>query len=704
MTRPVADLVKHLWTGTGNGTMTLAGAVSGFGAFPSTLNGQVVSYSIEHENGSERETGIGTYTHSGTTLSRDLVTYSTTGAPAKHIFTPGNKHVRLTALGLDMVENRAPTDPIATDDIGSGYIAGRSRWLNTSSGALFFCTAHTAAAAAWQKVGNVYTVGTPANSQLGVWTGNGTLKGDPALTWDGAGNLYVASTTGPATIALHRDTTPTVNAFLGPYKFDGENVSGARITYAQIDTKIIATDLNAEKAVMNFYVRDGIGNLWQSMQLNNDQLTLQDADLDLYDAVASPTQGMYLDYMYFSSVNASQEYTRYATLQVQADSITVDQEAGSLQFMVMKNGTETITLEIDNTGVHALTGVLTAPSGTTASRPVANSVPAGSEFFDTTLSRPVWSNGSVWAGFATDAQGTLAASALQLGSVAGVQTFATTSGSISPTATKDINVVFLTGALTGTLTATLPTASASTNRQFIFVRTGGGQFDFQAGSRTARKGDIIQLISDGAAWQPIEESRSPPQVRLTAASNELVQNDNGRKITLTATSDLTILLRDDYPTDTSWLLTAEPASAPRTLTFTPQGGATLGIAVNPITIPAFQPYELYVYVSANSTSTSAVTQVYDRSGAPLTIERSATGDRTLGPAHVDTQQRNISGTANWTINSYTGSIFVDNITGGVITLLPGSGVTLNDTSIAAGKFATLIGRVNGTSVFVIEAP
>lgn len=142
MTRPVADLVKHVWTGTGTGTMQLGIAVTGFFPFPPSLDGQVVSYSIEHENGTERETGIGTYAHTGTALSRDFVTASTAGAPTKQSFTIGNKFVRITALGLDVVENRATTNPTPDDGIALGYIAGRSRWLNTATGQLFFCVDH----------------------------------------------------------------------------------------------------------------------------------------------------------------------------------------------------------------------------------------------------------------------------------------------------------------------------------------------------------------------------------------------------------------------------------------------------------------------------------------------------------------------------------------------------------------------------------
>jgi len=36
------------------------------------------------------------------------------------------------------------------------------------------------------SVGNVVKVGTPANNQIGVWTGDGTIEGNSRLTWDGS--------------------------------------------------------------------------------------------------------------------------------------------------------------------------------------------------------------------------------------------------------------------------------------------------------------------------------------------------------------------------------------------------------------------------------------------------------------------------------------------------------------------------------------
>ena len=67
----VKDRVKETTTTTGTGTITLAGAVSGFQAFSVIGDGNETFYTIA--GGAEFEIGIGTYTLSGTTLSRTTV-------------------------------------------------------------------------------------------------------------------------------------------------------------------------------------------------------------------------------------------------------------------------------------------------------------------------------------------------------------------------------------------------------------------------------------------------------------------------------------------------------------------------------------------------------------------------------------------------------------------------------------------------------
>jgi len=71
MTFVVKDRVKETTTTTGTGTLTLAGALNGFDAFSEIGNGNNTYYACT--DGTNFEVGIGTYTLSGTTLSRDTV-------------------------------------------------------------------------------------------------------------------------------------------------------------------------------------------------------------------------------------------------------------------------------------------------------------------------------------------------------------------------------------------------------------------------------------------------------------------------------------------------------------------------------------------------------------------------------------------------------------------------------------------------------
>lgn len=71
MTFVLQDRIKVSSTSTGTGTFTLGAAVPGFQDFTSIGNGNQTYYTIINE--SFWEVGIGTYTASGTTLSRDTV-------------------------------------------------------------------------------------------------------------------------------------------------------------------------------------------------------------------------------------------------------------------------------------------------------------------------------------------------------------------------------------------------------------------------------------------------------------------------------------------------------------------------------------------------------------------------------------------------------------------------------------------------------
>lgn len=121
----VADRVKETTTTTGTGTVTLAGAATGFQSFSVIGNGNTTYYCIA--GGSEWEVGIGTYTSSGTTLSRDTVLASSAGAPTKTTFSAGTKDVFVTypaSYSATTVGTETFTNKTLTGAILSGTTTG----------------------------------------------------------------------------------------------------------------------------------------------------------------------------------------------------------------------------------------------------------------------------------------------------------------------------------------------------------------------------------------------------------------------------------------------------------------------------------------------------------------------------------------------------------------------------------------------------
>lgn len=105
----VKDRVKETTATTGTGTVTLAGAVAGFQSFSAALSdADTTYYSIFESSTGAYEVGLGTFTLSGTTLSRDTILESsnagsainlTAGAADVFITYPAEKSVYLDGTG-----------------------------------------------------------------------------------------------------------------------------------------------------------------------------------------------------------------------------------------------------------------------------------------------------------------------------------------------------------------------------------------------------------------------------------------------------------------------------------------------------------------------------------------------------------------------------------------------------------------------------
>lgn len=91
----LADRVKETSTTTGTGTFTLAGAATGFQSFAIVGDGNSTYYTITDDATGDWEVGIGTYTASGTTLSRDTILSSSNSNAAVN-FSAGDKNVFLS--------------------------------------------------------------------------------------------------------------------------------------------------------------------------------------------------------------------------------------------------------------------------------------------------------------------------------------------------------------------------------------------------------------------------------------------------------------------------------------------------------------------------------------------------------------------------------------------------------------------------------
>ena len=149
----VKDRVQETSTTTGTGTFTLAGAVSGFQSFSVIGNANTTYYAIV--GGTEWEVGLGTYTSSGTLLSRDTILESSNGGTAVN-FSAGTKNVFVTYPAEEAVYQ---------DATGAAFAPqfAASNGLNVNNG----------------TIGTSYTFPTGYNS---VEAGDVTISGGATVT------------------------------------------------------------------------------------------------------------------------------------------------------------------------------------------------------------------------------------------------------------------------------------------------------------------------------------------------------------------------------------------------------------------------------------------------------------------------------------------------------------------------------------------
>jgi hypothetical protein len=234
----LADRVRETTSSTGTTAVTLGGAYTGFQTFLAGIgNSNSTYYTISDSITGQWEVGIGTYTSSGNTLSRDTV-LSSSNAGSLVSFTAGTKDVFVTqpsernvyVVGSNVVAENSATVP-------NSLLANSAITINGNSVSLGGSTTVTAATPNALTLGS-YLSGTSFNGSAAVTTNVNATSANTAsaiVARDASGNFSAGTVTavrfsGPLTGAVGDVTPSTVAATSVTASLDSEFTSTGALT------------------------------------------------------------------------------------------------------------------------------------------------------------------------------------------------------------------------------------------------------------------------------------------------------------------------------------------------------------------------------------------------------------------------------------------------------------------------------------------
>jgi hypothetical protein len=227
----VKDRVQEITTTVGTGTLTLGGAVLGFQTFAAIGDGNTTYYAIVDTLNSAWEVGIGTYTSSGTTLSRTAVFESSNSGSLVN-FSAGTKNVFCTYPAERAVYLDAAGSAVTLLDIGTlGVSTANITTANITSG-----TVSTAPTNNTDIVNKQYADAIASGIHFHEAVELATTAALPANTYNNGTSGVGATLTANANGALSVDSTLTVVANRVLVKNEATQANNGVYTVTQVGT------------------------------------------------------------------------------------------------------------------------------------------------------------------------------------------------------------------------------------------------------------------------------------------------------------------------------------------------------------------------------------------------------------------------------------------------------------------------------------
>lgn len=261
----VKDRVRVTTASTGTGPITLGAAVNAFQSFSVIGDGNTTYYTIVDSTAGDFEVGIGTFTASGTTLSRDTILESSNGGAAvnfiagiKDVFVtyPAEKAVFFDAADAVNIDNlKFDANTISTTNTNSDLTLAPD-----GTGGLIVSGTNSV------TVPNGTTAqrdGTPASGMLRFNSDSDEFEGYNGTAWASVGGSAISNDTSTATDLFPTFVDATTGTALELFTSNAQYLFKPSTGELKVKAPVAANGIvvNADEMTSNYTIDSGTNGL-----------------------------------------------------------------------------------------------------------------------------------------------------------------------------------------------------------------------------------------------------------------------------------------------------------------------------------------------------------------------------------------------------------------------------------------------------------